>query len=97
MPLKIEGPGLIDCNLYRQDYHLILHIVNLTSAGTWRQPVDEFIPIGPFKIGVKLLPGMKGQNVRFLVSGNKQAAEIENGWSWFEIGRITDHEVAEII
>ena len=93
IPLVVEGPGLIDCNLYIQNDHFVLHIVNLTSAGTWRQPVDEYIPLGPFKIGVKLRQGIKGQNVVCLVSGKKQNAEVRNGWSWFDINRITDHEV----
>jgi hypothetical protein len=33
---------------------VILHVVNLISAGTWRAPIDELIPVGPLKIGVKL-------------------------------------------
>ena len=42
LPLAVEGPGLIDCHLYRQPGRLILHLVNLSNAGTWRQPVHEF-------------------------------------------------------
>jgi hypothetical protein len=53
IPLVVEGRGLIDCHVYHQQDTVILHIVNLTSAGTWRQPVDEFIPIGPLKFSVK--------------------------------------------
>ena len=36
IPLRVEGKGLVDCHLYRQDNRLILHLVNLTSAGAWR-------------------------------------------------------------
>ena len=36
LPLRIGGPGLIDCHLYRQPGRLILHLVNLTSAATGR-------------------------------------------------------------
>ncbi len=38
IPLHVVGPGFLDCHLYRQGAKLILHIVNLTSAGTWRAP-----------------------------------------------------------
>ncbi|MCL5744414.1 MAG: beta-galactosidase [Acidobacteria bacterium] len=38
IPLAVEGAGLIDCHLYRQQGRLILHLVNLISAGTWRAP-----------------------------------------------------------
>ena len=47
IPLAVEGPGLIDCHLYTQGNRLILHLVNLTSAGTWRAPVEELIPGRP--------------------------------------------------
>lgn len=43
IPLHVEGAGLIDCHLYHQPGRLVLHLVNLTSACTWRQPVDELI------------------------------------------------------
>ncbi len=44
---RSESPGLIDCSMYRKKNSLILHLVNLTSAATWSQPVDEYIPVGP--------------------------------------------------
>ncbi|MCX6620853.1 MAG: Tat pathway signal protein, partial [Acidobacteria bacterium] len=30
IPLAVDGPGLLDCNLYEQSGRLILHLVNLT-------------------------------------------------------------------
>ena len=56
IPFSAEGAGLFDCHLYREPGRLILHLVNLTSAGTWRQPVHELIPVGPLRAKVKL-PG----------------------------------------
>ena len=38
VPLSVQGPGMIDCHLYQQERRLILHLVNLTSAATWRGP-----------------------------------------------------------
>ena len=96
LPIVVEGAGLVDCHLYRQPGRLVLHVVNLTSAATWRQPLDEFIPIGPLKIGVKLPVGIQGRNLRSLVSGQAISAEVSKGWSHFEIGSITDHEVVII-
>jgi len=55
--LTVEGAGLIDCHLYHQPGRLILHLVNLTSAGTWRQPVHELIAIGPLQVRLKLPAG----------------------------------------
>jgi hypothetical protein len=96
IPLSVECAGLIDCNIYRKNDSLILHLVNLTSAGTWRQPVDEYIPVGPVKIRLRLPPGLNAFNMRLLVSEKKIPFTISNGWSEFAIESITDHEVIVI-
>ncbi len=96
IPLVVEGRGLIDCNIYRQGDAVIIHVVNLTSAGTWRQPVDEFIPIGPLKVSVKL-PGRGATgSARLLVSGETLETRAFDGWCGFAIRSITDHEVVVI-
>jgi hypothetical protein len=56
-PLQVSGPGLLDCELYEQSGRLILHIVNLTSAGTWRAPVEELIAVGPVKARIRMPNG----------------------------------------
>ena len=96
LPLAVEGPGLVDCHLYQQPGRLVLHIVNLTSAATWRQPLDELISIGPIKVKVRLPKTLTGRNVRSLVSKQKLPANTSNGYSQFEIKSILDHEVIVI-
>ncbi len=96
IPLSVECAGLIDCNIYQKNDSLILHIVNLTSAGTWRQPVDEYIPVGPVKVRVRLPDGVNAGNLRPLVSSQKIGFTIKNGWTEFVINSITDHEVIVI-
>src|SRR5262249_11795917 len=54
IPLHVQGTGLVDCHLYQQENHLILPVVNLPSAATWRAPIDELISIGPLQVKVKL-------------------------------------------
>jgi hypothetical protein len=96
IPLTVECAGFLDCNIYHQPGRLILHIVNLTSAGTWRQPVDELIPVGPLKVRIRLLEDVKGKSLRLLVSDQKISFSIEKGWVSFEINSISDHEVIVI-
>lgn len=96
IPLRVEGPGLIDCHLYRQPGRMILHLVNLTSAGTWRAPAEELIPVGPHQVSVRLAEGVKGESVRLLVSEAKVAGAVRGGWCRFEVDSILDHEVAVI-
>ena len=96
IPLVVESAGLIDCNLYQQSGRLVLHLVNLTSAGTWRQPTDENIPVGPVKVRVKLPEDVRGNKLKLLVSGENVFNSSEKGWISFTINRILDHEVAVV-
>ncbi|MHB8520914.1 MAG: beta-galactosidase, partial [Limisphaerales bacterium] len=96
VPLAVDGPGLIDCHLYRQPGRVILHLVNLTNAGTWRQPVHELIPVGPLRVKVKLPGDVHGGKLQLLVSSEKASARTERGWSVFEIRSVLDHEVMVI-
>jgi hypothetical protein len=93
IPLKVDCRGLLDCNIYTRGNKLIIHIVNLTSAGTWRQPVDEYIPVGPVRIRVKLPEGIKGMTLRLLVSGLTIPYVNNKGWAEFSLNSVTDHEV----
>ncbi len=92
-PLSVEGPGLIDCHLYEQPGQLVLHLVNLTSEGTWRAPIDEFIRVGPFKVGVRLPAGAARARARLLVSVGEPRVTVLNGVATFVIEGILDHEV----
>lgn len=96
IPLSVEGLGLVDSHLYRQQNRMILHLVNLTNQNTWRQPLDELVPAGPFKVKVKLPDGVKGTNLRLLVSDQAVTPQISGGWATFEIKSILDHEVVVI-
>ncbi len=97
LPLVIEGKGLIDCNLYRQKSRLILHIVNLTNMAAWRQPMEELIPAGPFKIKIFIPEKGPSCNVKFLVSGSDIKTAVNSNWCEFVINEIRDHEVVVLI
>jgi len=94
IPLEVQGPGLIDCHLYKQERRLILHLVNLTSAGTWRSPVHELIPVGPLAVRVRLPDGVRGERLRLSVSGKTVKLTRQSQWARFEVPAILDHEVA---
>ena len=96
IPLIVEGAGLIDCNLYHQPGRLILHMTNLISAGTWRTPMDEFIPIGPITVKLKLTKEIQGKSINMLVSGQKIPAVVKDGWCHFQIKSILNHEVVVV-
>lgn len=94
--LRAKGVGLVDFHLYQQDNRLVLHVVNLTSAETWRAPVHDLISVGPFQVEVKLPKGVAGKNVRTLVSDQKISSTVSDGLIRFGIKSILDHEVVVI-
>jgi hypothetical protein len=85
---------VIPGHLYTQPGRLVLHLVNLTNAGTWRAPVDELISVGPLRGRVKLPPDVRGKTLHLLVSGRKTAAAAAHGWTRFQLDSLLDHEVA---
>jgi hypothetical protein len=93
LPLEVTGRGLLACELYRQPGRLILHVVNLTSAGTWRAPVHELIPVGPLQVKIRLPRDLQPKTLQMLVSQEKRSAVPEAGWVSFELRSILDHEV----
>jgi hypothetical protein len=96
MPLHVDGAGFVDCHLYRQPGRVVLHVVNLTSAGTWRAPVDELIRVGPLAVRVKLPDDVRTTQARLLVAGRTVAATRRDGWASLEIPSVLDHEVIVI-
>jgi hypothetical protein len=96
IPLEVNGPGLVDCHLYRQEGRLLLHLVNITSAGTWRTPVDELIPVGPLQVRLRLPDGIDAGAAELRVAGRSVALARRGGWAEFELARLVDHELAVI-
>jgi hypothetical protein len=84
---------LVDCELYQQPGRVILHMVNLTSAGTWRAPVHELIPVGPFQVRVRPPQETQPKTLKMLVSQENRAITATDGWVQFELKSILDHEV----
>jgi len=93
LPVSVEGPGFLDCHLYRQEQRLILHVVNLTSAATWRAPLEELIAVGPIKVRVKLPSGVRAKTARLLVRGGTLPVASGGAGAAIELASILDHEV----
>ncbi len=96
MPLTVRGPGLIDCHLYEQPGRLVLHVLNLTNSATWRAPIDDLIPLGPYRVSLRRPGGATFKDVRFLNSGQHAPLRVNGSEMEFEIGPIMEHEVAVI-
>jgi putative glycosyl hydrolase-like family 6 (GHL6) protein len=93
LPLAVDGPGLVDCHLYEQPGRRILHLVNLTSEATWRAPLDELIPVGPFTVKVRLPERTTAAAARLLVAGRQARVVVDRGYGVIRLDSIRDHEV----
>jgi len=96
VPLRVEGPGFVDCHLYRQEGRLILHLINLTSAQTWRAPIHELIAVGPLRVTLELPDGVAGQTGKLLVGEGAVNVAREGNTATVTIPTVLDHEVLVI-
>jgi hypothetical protein len=90
---EVSGPGLLDCHIYGQANRLIIHLVNLTSTGTWRIPAEEMIPVGPLRVKVRVPEEVRPRAARLLVSGRQTALKVDGNQCGFEVNSVYEHEV----
>lgn len=96
LPLRVTGPGYIDCHLYRQGERLILHLVNLTHCRAWPAYVEEHVPVSPLSVAIRTGPAGKIDHAKLLVSGTRVPARVDDGWVHVEGLSVADHEVLVI-
>ena len=96
LPITVEGPGLVDVHVWHQPGRVIVHFINLTSAGTWRTPVHELIPVGPHKLTVRLPADVAGTTLQPLTDGQFSSLTRDGNHVTFEIAATSDHNVAVI-
>jgi hypothetical protein len=66
------------------------------SASPWRAPLEEFIPIGPVTVRVKLTKGISGRSAQLLVSGERARVTVKDGWAEVKVPSILSHEVVVV-
>jgi hypothetical protein len=92
IPLKVEGPGYLDCKLYRQNGRLILHLINLSGTNQHPGYLEECLPVGPILVSIKT-DGFIPTSASLKVSGMEVEPEINNSWATVRIDTLNDHEL----
>jgi hypothetical protein len=95
-PLKVEGPGVIDVALWKQESSITVHLVNLTNPMMMKGPVREIMTVGPQKVRARLPNGVKARGVRFLVSEARPQWRQTGDWVETTTPAIGLHEVVAI-
>ena len=94
MPLEVQGPGLLDCHLFRQEGRLVLHVVNLTNAAAYRLYATELYPVGPLRVRVAWPEDLAlPRRARRLVAGGEEPCAAVAGRVETTILGVVDHEV----
>jgi hypothetical protein len=96
IPLRVDGPGLLDVELYRQSDRLILHLVNLTGVGSWRAPMEEIIPVGPITIRLRDPLRKPARDAHWRVGGRTQRVTPRDGWLQLGVPMLHEHELGVI-
>jgi hypothetical protein len=95
-PLRVQGPGVLDVALWKQESSVTAHLVNLTNPMMMKGPVREILPVGPQKVRVKLPDGAKARRVLFLVSEAKATWRQNGVWVETVTPPISLHEAIAI-
>ncbi len=93
LPLKLDGPGVLDCNLYSQGSALILHIVNLTTSTAWPGAARDVVDVGPLAVRVRRRAGSSLNKCRSLVTSKPLPVSQDGDWAQVELQSIGYHEV----
>jgi hypothetical protein len=91
VPVELDAPGLIDCRPWRtRAGEVVVHLLNLNNANTWRTPVHEVVPLGPLRLRLH----ERGlSTARALVNERTLRVRRRGDSCEVELARIADHEV----
>ena len=71
--VEVEGPGVLDVTVWRQQQSMTVHLVNLTNPMMMKGPLREVFPIGPLKVRVRLPAGTQPKQVHLLTATSTSA------------------------
>ena len=91
LPIKVEGPGYIDCQIYKQDSRIIVHLVNLSGCNRFGY-CDEYYPVGPINVTINSRDINISRAILTVSDGTIPVSSV-NGSTVFQIDRIADHEM----
>ena len=95
-PASVEGPGVLDVTVWRQERSMTVHLVNLTNPMMMKGPFRELIPLGEQRVRVRVPGGVNVKNVRLLASHIKPPFECRDGVVSLTVPSILDHEAVAI-
>jgi hypothetical protein len=93
--VDVQGPGVIDVTVWRQERSMTVHLVNLTNPMMMKGPFREFIPVTA-DVRIKVPEGTKAKKVSLLASEEKTTFKMRAGYMVLSVPGISDHEIIGI-
>ncbi len=93
LPVRVEGPGYLDCHLYQQDTSLILHIINLSGREAWPGYIEEDLPVGPLRITLQIPQGLRPTEAACKVANRHLPMQILGDQAVLDLPEVKLHEL----
>jgi hypothetical protein len=94
--VEIDGPGVLDVTVWRQQQSMTVHLVNLTNPMMMKGPLREVFPVGPLKVRVRLPAGAQPKRVQLLTGRSTIQAQPAGGVLTLTVPSVHVHEVIAI-
>jgi hypothetical protein len=95
-PVTVNGPGVLDLAVWRQENSMTVHLVNLTNPMMMKGPVRELIPIGEQRLRISIPDGRKVREAKLLVTGKTIPFQADQESIALSVPSITLHEVVAL-
>ena len=96
LPVTVQGPGILDVALWRQERSLTVHMVNLTNPYMLKGPMRQVCPVGEQCIRLRLPEGCAVGDVRLLGGGTLGPMQVADGVLDATISGVAEHEVLAV-
>jgi hypothetical protein len=93
--VEVNGPGVVDVTVWRQESSMTVHLVNLTNPMMMKGPFRELIPVS-MRLSIKIPQGTKPKGLHLLISAQIPIFEISADKVILTVPQIFDHEIIGI-
>jgi hypothetical protein len=95
-PVEVDGRGIVDVTVWRQQGSMTVHLVNLTNPMMMKGPLREIVPIGPLTVRVRVPSGLRATKVKLLTAGTSAAPQDVSGTITVRVPTVDVHEVIAV-
>jgi hypothetical protein len=96
LPAEVNGPGVIDVTVWRQQQSMTVHLVNLTNPMMMKGPLRETVPVGPLHARIRVPADVRVTGVHLLTTGTRVPYEEANRTLTVTVPSVDVHEVIAI-